>query len=130
MDETDQLDLLVAAVVRDEANVRSAARNAIASFEGQLERLDGERIEGWARDAFEICRNVSVDILDAGRLVITVATDIWRADLKTSAGGNSRCGFSVPTPQELKDGAEHLIDAFVTGTGYRLAGSPRRLVAP
>jgi hypothetical protein len=130
MFEKDELCRCVQAVARDEATVRLATRYALASFEGFLDRADGERIEGWARDNLQIIDEVEVEIYDGGVFVARVVANSLRHDLKRDGVGTGRYGFSLPTPVGLKDGAEHLIEAQVAASEFRLKGGPRKLLVP
>jgi hypothetical protein len=127
MVEKSELSRRIQAVARDEAAVRSAARYALASFDGYLDRADGDRIEGWVWDTLQVVKDVQVEIYDGGVFLTSVVANSLRPDLKRQGVGTGRYGFSLPTPAGLKDGAEHLIEALVAFTEFRLKGCPCKL---
>lgn len=85
---------------------------------GWLDSVDCSTIAGWAFDGNN--PNVSIDVHfyagapagQGGTLVGGVTANSTRADINTLFGVSGNHGFSLKTPDSLKDGASHRIYAY------------------
>ncbi len=91
---------------------------------GRLEKVDKDSIKGWARIRNRPKTPVQVEIYVDGVHVSTVDADQDRDDLAESHIGTGKHGFRMETPDILKDGNPHTVDAKIVGTNYRLADTP------
>lgn len=92
-------------------------------FFGHLDQIIDARLIGWCSDLADPDGTVSVDVWINGRVVATIAADVYREDLQRQGIGNGRHGFEFDvTPFLQKRGPYH---ARVTISGFDLIGSPR-----
>jgi hypothetical protein len=101
-----------------------------SAYEGTLDFVGPNRIEGWAWDRRRPQEPVSVDIYDGATLLATVVADKHRADLSKVGKGDGKHGFKIDTPPGLRDGKEHSIRAVVSGTQTELKKSPKTVTLP
>jgi membrane protein involved in D-alanine export len=99
--------------------------NMPASYEGTLDSVDANTIEGWVWDPDQPDVPLRVDIYDGEKVVATVMADKFRDDLYGANKGNGRHGLTVPLPDVFKDGRRHSIGVKVSGTDYSLNDSPQ-----
>jgi hypothetical protein len=92
----------------------------LPSVEGALDAGDGDQISGWAWDMDQPATPVRVDIYADETLLATVAADQARDGLREAGVGDGRHGFSLPTPEDLRDGKAHAVRVEVAGTGHSL----------
>lgn len=100
--------------------------------EGYVDLAGCERIEGWAWDPKAPDQPIEVRIYDATdpdnrTLVATATAGLPRPDLPPVLGDNGRHGFSVPTPQSLRDGGRHTLSAEAVNS---VEGLPGRTLLP
>jgi len=88
------------------------------SYNGWVDQANCTSITGCAWDYTN--NPVSVDLYDGSTPIVTVAANQYRADLVGAGIGNGYHGFSIPTPNSLKDGLQHLVYAYYAGTNVPL----------
>jgi len=88
---------------------------------GAVTSADAETILGWAWDPRQSGAPVRVDVYADSQLLATVLADQFRQDVADARVGDGRHGFSLTTPDSLKDGKAHLIGIKVSGTDDTLA---------
>ena len=101
-----------------------------SNIEGTLDVVSAEEIAGWAWDSGQPEAVIQVDIYDGENKVATLVAGDFRQDLADANTGNGKHGFDYATPDSLKDGKSHTIQAKVTGTNIELSGSPKTLKVP
>ena len=114
------------------ATLTSCSRASGANYEGNLDTVKCDLIAGWAWDANEANKQVSVSIFDGDTLLATVRADGVRPDLKAAGKGEGNHAFVLQVPASIKDGKSHSIRAKIgeSGANFELAGSPRALQCP
>lgn len=100
---------------------------AMDGHEGFQQLTNCSVISGWAWDAKQPAAPVSVDICDNRRLLASVLAKEFRQELLDTGHGDGNHGFSLPTPDELRDGNEHTISVHITGTNVFLSNTPQSL---
>lgn len=95
------------------------------AYQITLDIVDPERIHGWAWDANNPDRPVTLVIYDGNDILATLVADDFRQDLLDAGKGNGRHAFDLPFPAELCDDREHLIHAEVAGESPMLEIFPR-----
>jgi hypothetical protein len=100
-----------------------------APFEGFLDRVDNEQIAGWVWNNNHPNSPVRVDLYNGNTLLATVPADLFREDLFKAHKGSGAHGFALSNPVNSKSGQLHTIRAFVSGTNFELAGSPKTFTA-
>lgn len=98
-----------------------------ASVEGFLDSINADAIAGWAMDTSQPARPVTVEIYDGDALLVSVAANQFRQDLLDAGKGDGYHGFTVPTPDRVKDGKTHTIRAKCAGV--ELQKSPQTISA-
>jgi hypothetical protein len=88
---------------------------------GAVTSADAEAILGWAWDLRQSGDPVRVDVYADSQLLATVLADQFRQDVADARVGDGRHGFSLATPDSLKDGKAHVIQIKVSGTDDPLA---------
>ncbi len=101
-------------------NASITERGAGPAYDGYHDRADCSLIEGWAWDGKQPNTPVNVDIYDGGSKIMTVLAGIFRQDLLIAGKGNGYHGFSIATPDSLKDGRAHTIYVKYSGTSNNL----------
>ncbi|HJQ27421.1 MAG TPA: hypothetical protein VKA60_26285 [Blastocatellia bacterium] len=99
----------------------------VGSFEGFHDIADCNQIAGWAWDSGQPNSPISVDIYDGNTKFMTVAADQFRQDLVDAGKGNGAHGFSVATPNWLRDSNPHQIGVRIAGTNIALYNTPRTI---
>lgn len=97
------------------------------SYEGHLDEATTEHVGGWVWDRENPDHRLNVDIYSGKTLVATTPADKLREDLVVEKIGDGKHGFMWPTPDSLKDGKQHLIYVFVSGSLFPLSNSPMPL---
>ncbi len=111
------------------SNEASATTLALPpSYQGYFDVADCNVLAGWAWDQVRPNTPISVDIYSDGVQIATAVADVSRPDLAAAGFGNGAHGFVLATPNAVKDGASHAIDARFGGTSTRLTASPRSLL--
>src|SRR6266498_1172563 len=94
-------------------------------YEGYLDNAGCTTIDGWAWDNTQPNTSVSVDVYDGtNKILFAVPADQLRPDL-VGRYGNGRHGFSIPTPQSLRDGQQHTVWVKIAGPDHNLSFSPK-----
>lgn len=88
-------------------------------FVGFVDAHRGGVVSGWARST-RADTPVTVDVFVDGQLIGNAIADRYRADLR-SESSHGRCAFEYALPQELRDGAEHVIEVRAHGGAKPLA---------
>jgi hypothetical protein len=88
---------------------------------GAVTSGDAEQILGWAWDLRRSGDPVRVDVYADDSLLGTVVADQFPQDVADARVGDGRHGFSLATPDSLKDGKAHAIQIKVSGTEQTLA---------
>ncbi len=81
------------------------------NYTGYLDFADCNQIYGWAADKNRLNTPINVSIYDGNTLVTTVTANGLRADVGSFLGDNGLHGFTIPTPQGLKNNGAHTITA-------------------
>ena len=82
---------------------------------------------GWAWDPQQPNTPISVNIYADDNLVATVSADQFRQDLLDAGIGNGVHGFTLATPESLKDGQPHQIRVRITSTLTEINDSPKTI---
>ncbi|MGD0047050.1 MAG: SBBP repeat-containing protein [Bryobacteraceae bacterium] len=96
-------------------------------YAGALDETDCTNIGGWAWDANNPNKTVSVDILDGTTLIATVTANSFEASLVSAGIGNGYHAFNYATPSSIKNGAAQSITVRASGTIVDLSGTPQSL---
>jgi len=106
---------------------------------GWLENASCSAISGWAYDGDIPSSSINVHLYDGpasyGRIITSLSTAQYRADVNAAEGIVGNHGFGYATPASLKNGADHLIYAYginntSTAANTQLLGSPILLNCP
>jgi hypothetical protein len=97
------------------------------SYEGYDEVTNCQAISGWAWNSNRPNLSAYVDILNGSQILQNVEANGFRSDLYYAGKGNGAHGYSIATPDPLKDGLLHTVSARFSGTGADLTWSPRTL---
>jgi hypothetical protein len=100
-----------------------------------LDVADCNIIGGWAYDSDASSSQIAVHLYDGGAGVGTLIggyeTTGLRSDVNTALGISGNHGYTISTPNSLKDGKSHLIYAYAIdtagGSNTDLSGSPKTL---
>jgi hypothetical protein len=95
-------------------------------YAGSLDEADCTNIGGWAWDANNPNKTVSVDVLDGANLIATVPASSFEATLASAGIGNGYHAFNYSTPSSLKDGAAQSISLRISQTSTGI-GAPQSL---
>ena len=91
-----------------------------------VDSVSDTQIEGWIIRTKEPLRRCVVVLCEGDHILARAIASRFRADL-TSAGIGDGCNsFVIPTPPELLDGAEHLLEIVEQETGAPLVPQPIR----
>jgi hypothetical protein len=127
VEEGLQLEELRRALIGRASRLDAGGRERVASVRGQIDRLDHERIEGWAFEPASPDAPVVVVILANDVEIGRVVADRYRADLRDAGVGDGRHSFSFVPPRGLA-ADEPLEIALYAETGWNLLpGSPLNL---
>ncbi|HEY6391024.1 MAG TPA: hypothetical protein VIX89_07090, partial [Bryobacteraceae bacterium] len=88
-----------------------------AGFVGSLEAANCNTISGWAADKSRLNQAINVSLYNGGTLLATVPANQSRPDVAALLGDNGLHGFSISTPNSLKDGSAHSVQVQFTDTG-------------
>lgn len=86
---------------------------------GFLDEVNDQVVCGWAWDSMSPESPLDLEIYCDETKVLTVCADEFREDLQDQ--GIGKHGFTVPTPEALKDGITHRVFLKLSGTGRTLA---------
>jgi hypothetical protein len=100
--------------------------------QGYLDKVDCDKIAGWACDSTDFTKPVQIHIYDGSKFVTAVTANQQRSDVAASCGGTTAHGFSLDLPASLLDGKSHDINAYAialdgSGQNPKLSGSPKTL---
>src|SRR6266853_3086487 len=93
----------------------SAAANS-AGFVGSLDTANCNTISGWAADKSRLNQAINVSLYAGSNLIATVIANQSRPDVATLLGDNGLHGFSITTPNNLKNGSTYSVQAQFTDT--------------
>jgi len=96
-------------------------------YEGFHEIADCTQISGWAWDQTQPNTPINVDIYSDGNLLTTVPANQFRQDLANAGKGNGSHGFSITTPNGVKDGQPHSITVKFGGSSTNLLNTPKQI---
>jgi glycosyltransferase involved in cell wall biosynthesis len=94
-----------------------------AMLRGHLDTVTRDRISGWAT-GLEDGVPVALQVLDNGRPIARVLSNLYRPDLEAAGIGNGRHGFDVAVPGGLSPLSRHVIQVRREADGSELTGSP------
>jgi hypothetical protein len=98
-----------------------------ANYVGYFDFADCNQIYGWAADRNRPNTPINIGIYDGSTLIATVSASGYRSDVGTLLGDNGFHGFTIATPQSLKNGQSHSISARFENSSTNLANSPKAL---
>jgi len=111
----------------DFAAASAVISQLITHYEGYLDNVGCSTLDGWSWDNTQPNTSVSVDVYDGtNKILFAVPADQLRPDL-VGRYGNGRHGFSIPTPQSLRDGQQHNVWVKIAGPDHNLSFSPKPL---
>ncbi len=99
-----------------------------ATEHGHLDQVTRERVAGWAIGR-EDGVPVALQVLDNGRPIARVLSNLYRPDLEAAGIGNGRYGFDIAFPGGLSPLTRHVIQVRREADGSELTGSPWLLEA-
>lgn len=76
---------------------------------GNLDGADCKKINGWAYDPNTPDKEIAIHLYDGDKFITDTVTNWLRSDVNASVGISGNHGFSVSTPESLKDGKTHNI---------------------
>jgi hypothetical protein len=119
---------LIGTVMLSSCSHQSSAPN----YDGQLDTVNCDVIAGWAWDANDSNKKISVNIYDGDALIGTVRADAFRPDLKAAQKGDGNHAYAFLPPASVKDGRAHSIRAKIgeAGSNWELIGSPKEINCP
>lgn len=100
------------------------------NLQGCFDGLRGSTVAGWAYDAQDSKRRVTVELFEGRQCVAQTEAKIFRGDLKAVGIGDGFHGFEIVIPREFLDGIPHnfhlKIDGrlLLTRTGFTFRESP------
>jgi hypothetical protein len=105
---------------------------AAPNYDGTLDTVNCDVIAGWAWNANDANKQISVNIFDGDSLIGTVKAEGLRPDLKAAGKGDGNHAFALPAPVSLKDGRTHSIHAKIgeAGSSWEVIGSPKEINCP
>ena len=129
--------------MRDEQAALPEARGSLArrtnsepGMIGFIDRVQGNRVSGWALDRTHPERPVEVAISVNGQEVARVRADQFRRDLERDGFSNGHHAFEATLEVAIEDGQAHEVEAFAQSASgaqvalvNRPAGSPRPMPA-
>ena len=111
-----------------DALVDPAGIAAAHDFEGTLDEAGCERISGWGWNRNQPDEAIHIDLYDGDRLIASVPADLMRQDLFAAGRGDGNHGFTLPTPQVLRDGKPHQLIARFGNSPHELAKGRRTIL--
>jgi glycosyltransferase involved in cell wall biosynthesis len=96
----------------------------LGELRGRLDRVDRQRITGWAQDSLDPERRVSLVVMINGAVVGRCLANMHRPDLAAAAIGSGRHGFCIDIPGGLSPAQSHLIAVLREVDGAMLPGAP------
>nr|WP_294502804.1 glycosyltransferase [uncultured Rhodopila sp.] len=100
------------------------AANLPSAIAGHLDQASESEIVGWAVDRRSPSETLRIIAYSDGAPVAEVNTEGFRADVQRSFPLAMRPGFTIRTPDALRDGKLHQIELRVSGGSRALSGTP------
>jgi hypothetical protein len=101
----------------------------VSRWHGNLEMVEHDRIQGWARDLERPEVKLLLRAFDNGVPIADVLAERFRDDLLAAGIGAGDHAFSIDLPQPLPRSQRHIIEVRRADDGQVLPGSPRILEA-
>ncbi len=98
------------------------------SYEGHIDGLYGEIIEGWAYNKGHNTIPARIDFFCENRLVGSTLAQNYRQDLYEQRIGTGYHGFMFRLPPSFKDGKPYQLYGYFAGSLNQLAGSPLKIL--
>jgi len=95
-------------------------------FKFYIDGVSEKQIEGWIFSTAEPSRRYIVALREGDRILARALASRFRDDLASAGIGDGCHAFVIPTPRELLDGAEHLLEIIEQKTGALLVPQPIR----
>jgi hypothetical protein len=113
-------------VLEERAARRNGRRNGAeeSTYEGWIDRADGEAVAGWVCDRTRPDRIVEIEVHDGDRCIAVLPAGLYRPDLADAGLGSGRHAFLFPIADRLRDGGAHAIRVRASGTDFELRGGP------
>ncbi|MBO9616402.1 MAG: T9SS type A sorting domain-containing protein [Dyadobacter sp.] len=104
-----------------------ALTNSVApsDYAGKLEVADCRSISGWVYDKNNIESELVVEVVEGATVRTQTLANTFRSDLWNQEIGTGKYGFSIPLPEDFRDGNYRNLSVRVRGTEFVLDGSPR-----
>jgi glycosyltransferase involved in cell wall biosynthesis len=93
-------------------------------WQGSLDRVTRELIEGWAWDRRTPDEPLALAVLDNGELIARVIANGHRADLANAGLGDGRHAFTLVVPGGMSPLRRHVIQVLSERDGCEIPGSP------
>ena len=100
--------------------VETTQRAESGSLSGYVDAIVSGRIYGWAWDASQPDRSVTVEVRDGDRVLGTVEADRFREDLRNLGLGNGRHAFEFELPDGMRDAASAKLKIVYQESGAEL----------
>lgn len=96
----------------------------VQKLEGRVDRVDRSSISGWATDVNRSDEKVELELRIDGHLIHRFKATESRPDVRKALGlASPNVGFSIPTPEFVRDGEKHLIEVRFFASQDPLKGS-------
>src|SRR6266571_4724300 len=95
-------------------------------YNGYVDQVTCTTISGWTWNSQQPDTPINVDVYSDGAFLTSVPANQFRQDLRNAGIGNGVHGFSLATPNSLKNAATqtHFVSLHFPGTTLDLNGSP------
>jgi hypothetical protein len=104
------------------------ATEALApGYYGNMETASCTEIRGWVWDKNNPSAALSVELIEGTTVIATVTASSYRVDIKNAGYGTGNYGFSIPTPEILKNGQARQLKVRVKNGNYTLIGGPKTI---
>lgn len=98
-------------------------------WRGRLDRVEHERMGGWALDLDSPAQPLLLRVFDNGIPIADVSAELYREDLKEAGIGTGHHAFFLQLPRGLPRTQRHVIEVRRADDGRPLPGSPQVLEA-
>lgn len=99
-------------------------------YDGKLESIHPNGVNGWALDKIDHNNSVVVDLFVNGVLIESTRADGWREDIQNQYGGHGRFGFYIPFPPGVDVTIQSTIAVRFSKTNLNVKESPQLWHAP
>lgn len=99
----------------------------VANNTGYFDGAGCDAMKGWAADLNRLNQAISVELVEGTTVLATVLANGSRSDVGAAIGDNGLHGFTIPTPDSLKNGATRSVIVRYAGTTQTLPNSPRTI---